>query len=596
MRKLLGLSILIFALISILISALIPTIAVAQSQSLKIAYPPTNHQTTYDRIFFIGTAPPTGKVLVNGTVVKRSPGGHFAPSFPLQLGENAFDIRHRDRAVQIKVVRKANRPVIPAGVAFAKDSLVPAVDVTKLSREPLCLSAIAAPNSTVTAKLGDRTISLPAQPPQTMLPGTLDVFTGRSQPIPLEGITKYEGCTAIDATETDRELGKPEFQLTQNGKTITEMGTGKITVLSPTQLPVAEVIVAAGVARTGPSTDRSRLTPLPKSTQASIIGRSGNWLQLDYGGWIDVKETKILPPGTVPPQAIIRGIAYRQLADRTEMVFPLSAAVPVTVKQGTQAFTLTLHNTTAQTDLIRLDDNPLISRLDWEQVAPGKIQYTFNFKHSQQWGYKLRYEGTSLVLTLRHPPTLNKGRKPLTGVKILIDPGHGGKESGAPGPGGILEKEANLTVSQLVRAELLKLGANVVMSRSDDREVSLADRMAQIDREEPVVAVSIHYNSLPDNGDLEKTKGVGSFWYNAQSHSLAVFLQKHLVAKLQRPSYGVFWANLALTRPTAAPSVLMELGFMTNPDEYEWVTNPQEQPKLARSIAQGIYQWLQSTQ
>jgi N-acetylmuramoyl-L-alanine amidase len=587
MRQLLGLL--------ILGSALIPAIAVAQEQSLKIAYPPSNHQTTYDRIFFIGTAPAAGQVSVNGTIVKRSPVGHFAPSFPLQLGENLFEIRYQNQTVQIKVVRKANQPVIPAGLAFAKDSLTPAVDVAKLAGTPLCFSAVAAPNSIVSVKLGSQTISLLPQPPQTMLPGSLDVFTGRSQPIPLAGITKYEGCT-VGVAEQDRELGKPVFQLTQNGQTMTEMGTGKITVLSPSQLQVAEVTAAAGVARTGSSTDHSRLTPLPKSTQAGIVGRSGEWLQLDYGGWINSKETKLLPPGTVAPHAIIRGIAYRKLIDRTEMVFPLSAAVPVTVKQDSNAFKLTLHNTTAQTDLIRLDDNPLISRLDWEQVAPGKIQYTFNLKQSQQWGYKLRYEGTSLVLTLRHPPALSKGRKPLTGIKILIDAGHGGKESGAPGPGGIFEKEVNLTVSKLVQAELLKLGATVVMTREDDRDVSLVDRMARIDREEPVVAVSIHYNSLPDNGDLEKIKGVGGLWYHTQSHSLAVFLQKHLVQKLQRPSYGVFWDNLALTRPTAAPSVLMELGFITNPNEFEWITNPQEQKKLARSIAQGIYEWLQSTQ
>jgi N-acetylmuramoyl-L-alanine amidase len=243
-----------------------------------------------------------------------------------------------------------------------------------------------------------------------------------------------------------------------------------------------------------------------------------------------------------------------------------------------------------------LDDNPLIARLDWQQVAPGKAQYTFNLKKSQQWGYKLRYEGTSLVLSLRHPPVLaGKGRQPLAGVKILVDAGHGGKESGAPGPTGYLEKDVNLAVSKLVQAELIKLGATVVMTRQDDRDVSLNERAAKIDREEPALAVSIHYNSLPDNGDLEKTKGVGTFWYNTSSHGLAIFMQNHLVKQLQRPSYGVFWNNLALTRPTTAPAVLLELGFMTNPNEFEWVTNAQEQKKLARSIAQGINEWLQST-
>jgi N-acetylmuramoyl-L-alanine amidase len=63
------------------------------------------------------------------------------------------------------------------------------------------------------------------------------------------------------------------------------------------------------------------------------------------------------------------------------------------------------------------------------------------------------------------------------------------------------------------------------------------------------------------------------------------------VKKLERPSYGVFWDNLALTRPATTPSVLLELGFMSSPVEFEWVTNPKEQPKLARAIADGITEW-----
>jgi N-acetylmuramoyl-L-alanine amidase len=577
----------------LLSSLLVPAIALANPQSLKITYPPANHQTTADRIFFIGTAPAAGSVSFNGKMINRSKTGNFAPSFPLQLGENIFSVRYQNQDLQIKVVRVANQPVSPIGLTFVKDSLTPAVDIAKLAGEAVCFSAIAPPNATVSVKLGSQNITLLAQPPQAQLPAGNAVLTGKNQPVSQVNIAKYAGCISIGAAEKDLELGKPEFRLTQNGQTITQSGAGGIKILAPTQLKVAEVTTDAGVARTGASTDYSRLTPLPKGTRATITGQEGEWLRLDYGGWINSKETQILAAGTLPPQAIIRSVGYRKFSDRTEMSFPLSSAVPITVQQSNNAFTLTLHNTTAQTDIIRLDDNPLISRLDWQQVAPGKVQYTFNLKKNQQWGYKLRYDGTSLVLALRHAPTLaGQGTKPLAGVKILIDAGHGGKEPGASGPTGYLEKDVNLAVSKIVRDELNQLGATVVMTRHDDRDVSLVDRMAKIEREEPVIAVSIHYNSLPDNGDTEKVQGVGTFWYNTPSHSFAVFMHNHLVKQLNRPSYGTFWDNLALTRPTAAPAVLLELGFMTNPDEFEWVTNTQEQQKLGRSIAQGISEWL----
>jgi N-acetylmuramoyl-L-alanine amidase len=516
------------------------------------------------------------------------------------------------------VNRISTQPEVPQGLTFAQGSLTPSADIARLPGELICFSAVAPPNASVSVKLANQNLVLSPQPQQAQLPSNLAALTGRNQPTKESNSGKYEGCTTLSLPDGDAftqingnniisgavvpdsrqniDLGKPEFQLTLNGKTITQPGTGKITMLAPAQLAVAEVTVEAGVARTGPSTDFSRLTPLPQGTRGTVTGIEGEWLRLDYGGWINSKETRILP-GAIPPRSIIRSVGYRRLPGKTEMLFPLQTPVPVSVQQGNNSFTLTLYNTTAQTDIIRLDDDPLISRLDWQQVAPGQVQYTFNLKKSQQWGYKLRYDNTTLVLTLRHAPVIKQNRqKLLSGIKILLDPGHGGKESGAAGPTGYLEKDVNLVVSKLLREELIKRGATVVMTRETDEEVSLAERQAIINREEPAIALSIHYNALPDAGDAENTKGVGMFWYHPQAHSLAVFMHNYLVDKLGRPSYGVFWNNLALTRPAAAPSVLLELGFMSNPNEFEWVTNPQEQKKLAKTLADGITEWFRSVQ
>ncbi len=579
-------------LLGLVILGCIVTSSVALAEpSLIVVFPQTSYQTSAQKIFFLGTAPPDGQVLINSKPITRSKAGHFSPSFPLQLGENLFTVRHDNQELQIKVTRLPTDPELPQGLAFAKDSLTPAVDIARLPGELICFSAIASPNASVSVKLANQTIALPLQPQQAQLPSNLAALTGQNQPYAQSNVGNYKGCTTV-ATAAD--LGQPQFQLTLNGKTITQPGTGKIQILSRAELPVSEVTVESGAARTGPSTDYSRLTPLPKGTRATVTGREGAWLRLDYGAWINSKETRILT-GAVPPQTIIRSVGYRQLPGATEIVFPLQVAVPVSVQQSEGAIALTLYNTTAQTDIIRLDDDPLISRLDWQQEAPEQVKYTFNLKKAQQWGYKLRYDGTTLVLALRHPPKIgNTRRKPLANFKIVLDPGHGGKESGASGPTGYLEKDVNLVVSKLLRDELVKRGATVVMTREDDKEVSLVERQAIISQEEPAIALSIHHNSLPDDGDAEKTKGFGTFWYQPQAHNLAIFLQNYVVKKLDRPYYGVFWNNLALTRPAAAPSVLLELGFMSNPDEFEQVVNPKEQKKMANAIAQGITEWFRS--
>jgi N-acetylmuramoyl-L-alanine amidase len=438
-------------------------------------------------------------------------------------------------------------------------------------------------------------------------------LTQANQPSPRSIAGQYQGCATASAAA---DFGLPKFQMTLNGATKSQMGQGKVSILSPAKLEVAEVTADAGTARTGPSTDYSRLTPLPKGTRATVTGREGEWVRLDYGAWVKASEVRIVA-GAVPPRSLIRSITARQVNGATEVVFPLQVPVPVNVQQGDRTFTVTLYNTTAQTDIIRLDDNPLISRLDWQQVAPGQVQYTFNLKSAQQWGYNLRYEGTSLVLSLRHPPKASSIQDPksrallipeetsrpqrpkiqnpksLSGIKILLDPGHGGAESGAAGPTGYPEKDVTLIVTKLVRDQLLAQGATVYMTREENKDVSLQDRVAMIDKLQPAIAISIHYNSLPDEGDAQNTQGMGAFWYNTQAHSLAVFLHNYVVSQLKRPSYGVFWDNLALTRPTTAPAVLLELGFMSNPVEFEWVTNPQEQQKLASAIANGIAEWFQ---
>lgn len=582
MQKILGLT---------LITTIMASYPVSANQSLYIAYPSPNHQTTANKIFLLGTASPTGEVFINGQKINRSQDGHFAPSFPLQIGENIFTIRYQNQELKIKVTRLSNQPETPLGVAFAKDSLTPNTDITRMAGELICFGAVASPNATVSVNLNGETIPLLPETKNINLPSNSAILTNSN----LSGnisdrnsIVNYQGCAKANSPGN---LGQPKFQLTSNGQTISQLGQGKINIISPTQLEVAEITAENGTVRSGPSTDFSRLTPLPKGTQALITGREGEWLRLDYGAWIKSGETRILK-ANIPPRSIIRGIRARQIAGATEILFPLQTPVPISLQQGTNTFTLNLYNTTAQTDIIRFDDDPLISRLDWQQVTPDKIEYTFNLKSQQQWGYKLRYEGNTLILTLRHPPKINKGNKPLSGIKILIDPGHGGPEDGGGiGPTGYREKNVTLILSKLVRDRLVAKGATVYMTREQDTDLDLPPRVAAINKQEPAVALSIHYNALPDNGDAINTKGVGTFWYHPQAHSLAVFLHNYLVQKLGRPSYGIYWNNLALTRPAIAPSVLLELGFMINPVEFEWITNPQEQQKLADTLADGITEW-----
>lgn len=597
------------------ISSVLTTPLSAQTQSnLLIVYPPPEHQTVSKKIFFIGTAIPNQPVFINGKPIRnRSNNGHFAPSLPLKMGKNIFKIRQQDQEVRLEITRISDQPAAPPGLAFAEDSLVPKVDIARMPDEPICFGAVAPPKSNVSAQLGSSRIVLMPQIDSVNLPPNSAVLTAENKPEPNKNLGRYEGCTTLDFPFN---YGRPIFEIEENGKTITKEGAGEINILSPKDIKVVEVIADQGVARTGASTTFSRLTPLPKGTRARVTGKEGDWFRLDYGGWIKAEETKPVL-GNIPPQSLIRGVTSKIKQSETEIVFPLQIPVPIEVKQTDSSITLTLHNTTAQTDTIRLDADPLIKRLDWQQVSPTKLEYTFELNTKQQWGYDLSYQDTSLIFSLRHPPEtyikppagsmkyLDNGSiqgkiirdelpKPLKEIKILLDPGHGGAELGAKGPTGYPEKEINLHISKLIKQELTRLGATVYLTRDKDKDVSLAERVAMIDKIKPDLALSIHYNALPDSGNAEKTKGISTFWYNTQAHQPAMFLHNYLVTKLNRPDQGTFWNNLALTRPHSAPAILLELGFMINPEEFEWITNAQAQDNLAKTVAQGVRAWFDS--
>jgi N-acetylmuramoyl-L-alanine amidase len=572
----------------------------ATSKSLYVSYPPADYQTSADRIFLIGSAPSEGKVSINSKSVPRSLKGHFASVFNLKVGKNSFEVDYKGQSKTIVVTRSAAAKTDTPKDNFDPKSLEPQGDLARMPGELVCFGANAPAKSKVQVNVSGQDIKLQEQTKNVELPDNKSALIDQNQPQAMYGAGQYLGCAIASAAA---DLGNPTYKLETGNPptTVAQTAPGKVQILSPLNLDIAEVKVEGGITRTGASSDFSRLTPLPKGTKAAITarqtgnnnGKQANWVRLDYGGWILAEQVQVTKGVGVPPKTIVKSVMSKDRIGATDVIFPLQVPVPVTLEQGTNTVTLTLYNTTAQTDIIRFNDNPVVSRLDWKQTTPGVVQYTFNLKSKQQWGYKLRYQGSNLVLSLRHPPKLNKDNldKPLTGTKILLDPGHGGKDSGAVGPNGYSEKDANLYAAKLLANELSIKGASVFLSREVDKFVELDDRRAIIDNLEPTLALSVHHNSLPDGGNPD-TKGFSTFWYHAQAQSLAMYIHNYVVKDTGRPSYGVLWDNLALARPASAPSVLLEWGFMSNPSEFEQISDPLEQQKMAKSIANGITQWL----
>ena len=172
---------------------------------------------------------------------------------------------------------------------------------------------------------------------------------------------------------------------------------------------------------------------------------------------------------------------------------------------------------------------------------------------------------------------------------VVIDPGHGGKDSGGVSgrraPIFLREKDLTLDTAKRVRAELRSAGLRTVMIREDDHFVELDDRVNIANRQGPgAVLVSIHYDAVSNSG----MNGAKTFFWRADSHGLATRIQEHLVAATGETNVGVIRRRLRLTRNPNIPSVLCECAYLTNPAEARKAATDGYRQRIAHGIAQGI--------
>jgi N-acetylmuramoyl-L-alanine amidase len=172
---------------------------------------------------------------------------------------------------------------------------------------------------------------------------------------------------------------------------------------------------------------------------------------------------------------------------------------------------------------------------------------------------------------------------------VVIDPGHGGKDSGGVSgqraPIFLKEKDLTLETAKLVQAELRRAGVRVVMMRENDHFVELDDRVRFANQQgRGAVLVSIHYDAVPN----QAMQGAKTFYWRADSHGLATRIQQQLVASTGETDQGVMRRRLRLTRNPEIPCVLCECAYITNPEEARRVATEDYRERIAHGIAQGI--------
>lgn len=222
---------------------------------------------------------------------------------------------------------------------------------------------------------------------------------------------------------------------------------------------------------------------------------------------------------------------------------------------------------------------------------------------------------------------------------VVVDPGHGGSQEGAEGPNGKLEKDLALQISRRLRKELQAQGAKVLLTRERDTQVGLAERVTWANAKQPDLFISVHANAMPTNKLKARIRGIETYFLSASasgaeaastadrenaeapvkrttrrddtlafilsdlqrteahvdSSRLAYAVHQKLIEATRANDRGVHQAPFYVLNGLDAPAILVEVGYLTHPEECQKLASPAYQDVLARAIAQGVKAFLSQT-
>lgn len=205
---------------------------------------------------------------------------------------------------------------------------------------------------------------------------------------------------------------------------------------------------------------------------------------------------------------------------------------------------------------------------------------------------EITYNGQTGYVHKSYLKLLNQTAKPLQNRIIILDPGHGGKDPGTV-KGSVSEKSITLKVSTQVKQLLENAGAKVYMTRTGDTYPSLQDRVDFTQANYGEIFVSVHVNSAA-NASAQGTEtyyAISTGDMYQEDIDLATFVNNQIVNNLNMKNRGVKQEQYYVIRNMVIPSILVELGFLTNTEDHNKMTNDQYVKLFAESIYNGILQY-----
>jgi len=246
-----------------------------------------------------------------------------------------------------------------------------------------------------------------------------------------------------------------------------------------------------------------------------------------------------------------------------------------------------LYNVQSNTNWItQLSSAKAVKNVWYEQTENDVLQVTIELLKQQHYGYKIGYNGSSLLLTVRRVPA-NASIKNMT---IAIDAGHGGTNPGASGTSsGVLEKNYTLLFAKELQKILKKQKAKVIMVREADTTIENKDRVLWAQQNNPDIFISFHLNS----SGRRSARGVSTYYKHIGYRAFTQSLLKRLLEIKNLEEFGNIGSfNFQPIQPTEYPSCLVEVAFLSNEQDEKMILDPKFRTKVANQVYLGIKDWM----
>ncbi len=548
-----------------------------------------------------GTSDPKKILLLNGKEVERLESGEFSVDVQLTPGENTFTFEHNNETLIYTV--HYNFTVIKAYAPYEKQTY-------EAGSSFVAVACARVNSSSVTATFNGETINLSPQPYEEG-----------------EEFTNFVGSFSLPTgNETDLNLGGVKFTGSCNG-VVRSYTSPSITCLRDKALDkpqIVEIVASQAETFNGDTTDdwsRPTNSYLPEGTLDYRVGgimydaeSENNYYTLRCGQRVYITKKNAPDPervtvsksyeGELPEYNEIALAANEVDSKHSRLVFDTAWRAPFAVDIGPQNYTNPADQDYSVTDItfsyvdikffytqaidgdFSFDNHPLFSSAQILSADDGYILRLHLHKTGAFYGWNATYNADGqLVFEFLNPHTV-KAKDDLTGIKIVLDVGHGGRDIGAEGlrPDTMPEAERNLSLAFKVKAELESYGATVIMDRTSDVALTADERCEFLREQAPDLCISIHH----DSNKSASANGGSFFCFNAFSNTAT---QCVFDRNLQANFYNITekgWHYFYLARVSSCPVVLTENGFISNLQDFVGISDENTNLQKAKAITAGV--------